>query len=452
MPKNSAQNISANRMWIEKIAYWAVCLYVLDVALLGTGDITKIAGISTRMIFLGIALVMSVPLFMRQYKDILRNKGVLLMGAFLVMMAISAVYGILRPNNMSILIGDVKGYLNILILIPMLCTLNNKERLTRLINLIIWAVVLQCILGIFLSYMEMYPEPLSDFIYEHVNKKGLGILTGITTRSARVFMYSGSRMSAMALLLTLMLWLLERGKVALRYLQMTACLVIAFFSYGRALYLGYAVMVVMFVIVVAVRYREYLLETVKKAACVLVLTALVLSVIGLTQQTNLFKAAVDRCIVAVMSDTILQPEVADSVDMNIGNLKAEVESIEVREEREASAIENFKKSPIFGNGLGVVNTSDNQGIEYFYLDLLAKMGIVGLILFLFPAIWAFYTILKEKNHYSQEQRLLSLACWFGLMFLMIISYFNPCMNTSWGLMVYGLVIAISVPWKENIGE
>jgi hypothetical protein len=60
--------------------------------------------------------------------------------------------------------------------------------------------------------------------------------------------------------------------------------------------------------------------------------------------------------------------------------------------------------------------------------------------------------MKEKNNYSSEQRLLSLACWFGLLFLMIISYFNPCMNTSWGLMVYGLVIAISVPWKEKIGE
>ena len=218
------------------------------------------------------------------------------------------------------------------------------------------------------------------------------------------------------------------------------------------MYLGYAVMVVLFLIAVAIRYREYLFVTVKKAIGVLVLTAVVLSLIGLTQQTNLFKAAVDRCIVAVMSDTILQPDVAESVDMNIGNLKAEVESIEVREEREASAIENFKQSPIFGNGLGVVNASDNETIEYFYLDLLSKMGIVGLILFLLPAVWAFYTIIKEKNNYSKEQRLLSLACWFGLLFLMIISYFNPCMNTSWGLMVYGLVIAISVPWKEYIGE
>ena len=180
----------------------------------------------------------------------------------------------------------------------------------------------------------------------------------------------------------------------------------------------------------------------------LLLTGVVLSVIGLTQQTNLFKAAIDRCIVAVMSDTIEQPDVADSVDMNIGNLKAEVDSIEIREEREATALENFKKSPIWGHGLGVVNDSDNETIEYFYLDLLTKMGIIGLVLFLLPVIWAFYTIIKEKNNYSEDQRLLSLACGFGLLFLMIISYFNPCMNTSWGLMVYGLVITMAVPWKE----
>ena len=372
MPDRSVKSISTNRISIETIAYWAVCLYILDVALLGTGDITKIAGISTRMVFLAVALVMSIPLVFRNYKEILRNKGVLLIGAFLVMVAISGIYGILRPNNMSILMGDIKGYLNILILIPMVCTLNNKKRLMHIANLLIWAVVLQCLLAIFLCYLEMYPEPLSDFIYHLVNKEGLGILTGITTRSARVFMYSGSRISTLALLLTLSLWFMERGKVVLRYVQMTACMVLGFFSYGRALYLGYAVVIVLFLVLLAIRYREYLLETLKKAAIVLVLTALVLSAIGLTQRTNLFKAAIDRCVVAVMSDTILQPEVADSVDMNIGNLKAEVESIEIREEREASAIENFKKSPIFGNGLGVINTADNQAIEYFYLDLRQK--------------------------------------------------------------------------------
>lgn len=448
MPKNFVKSISMNSLWVDKISYWAVVLYVLDVVCLGTGDITKIGGISTRMLFLGIAFITSIPFLIRNYKSYWKNKGVVLIGIFLCAVVISGIYGVLSDNNMSILIGDIKGYLNIFILIPMMCTLRDKERVIKLLKIVIWAVVLQCFVSIFLCYMEMYPKPLSDFIYKLVNKKGLGILTGITTRSARVFLYSGSRMSVLCLLLAFSFWLLERRRVVLRYFQMTACLVLAFFSYGRAIYLGLAVVLVLLLLVIAIRYREYLSEMIKKCLCVLLLTGVVLSVIGLTQQTNLFKAAIDRCIVAVMSDTIEQPDVADSVDMNIGNLKAEVDSIEIREEREATALENFKKSPIWGHGLGVVNDSDNETIEYFYLDLLTKMGIIGLVLFLLPVIWAFYTIIKEKNNYSEDQRLLSLACGFGLLFLMIISYFNPCMNTSWGLMVYGLVITMAVPWKE----
>ena len=184
---------------------------------------------------------------------------------------------------------------------------------------------------------------------------------------------------------------------------------------------------------------------------VVALTIVVVASVGLTQQTNLFKAALDRCLVAVMSDTILIPDVADSVDMNIGNLKAEVESIELREDRVEAATKNFLSSPIFGNGLGVANDSENVTIEYFYQDLLSKMGVLGLILFVLPIAWILYLIIGRRNTYGPEQGLLLLASWLGLLFLMIISYFNPCMNTAWGLVVYGLTAAISVPWKENAG-
>ena len=450
MRKSFADRISAHSIGIEKIVYWIVALYVLDVAILGTGDLTKVGGISTRMIFWGLAMVLAIPLYIQKRREIWANKGALLMVLFLGMVAVSAGIGLLNKNNISLLLGDIKGFMNILIVFPMICVMNSKERIIRLMRILLWAMLILFGVCVFLSYLEMYSSPLDTILYKFINKEGIGILTGITTRSARVFLYSPSRMAGFGILMAFVIWAMEKKHTALRFAQMVACLGLIFFSYGRALYLAIVIVVVLFLVAIVFLHREHLKATIKAYVGVVLVTVVVVAAVGLSQQTNLFKAAIDRCLVAVMSDTILYPHIADSVDMNIGNLEAEVESIELREDRVETATQNFLGSPIIGNGLGVSNDSENGTIEYFYQDLLSKMGIVGLILFLLPAIWILYLLIGRRKSYCQEQSLLLLASWMGLLFLMVISYFNPCMNTAWGLMVYGFTAAISVPWKKTL--
>ena len=438
----SSKNISV----FKQITYIFLCLYVLDVITLGTNDILSVVGVSTRMIFWGISILTSIPVLAKEYKSFLKNKAFLMTLVFVVFVGISVVVGVLNGNYIPILIGDVKGFLHILIVIPMMCVLGDKEKLEKLLKLVLNVVVISCIISVFLSYMEMYPYAIKDFLYRVVNGTGIGLLTGITEYVSRCFLYSGTRMAAWGLLLAFAFLVIEKKKFVLRYIQMSCCLVGAFVSYARAVYLGMAIAVILFLVVIALRYREYLLQTVKKYVGVLLLTTVLISVIGITQHSNLFVVAIDRCIIAVKGDALLEGDEAGEPEVEIGNLEAEVDSLVVREIRQQMAIENFLKSPIVGGGLGVVNDPDNNTIEYFYLDLLSKMGLVGLIIFLLPAIICFVCILKKKELFSEKQKLLSLASWFGLLYLMIISYFNPCMNTSWGLMVYGMVITISTPW------
>ena len=187
MQKCFADRISACSIRIEQIVYWIVTLYVLDVAILGTGDLTKVGGISTRMIFWALAMVLSIPLYIQKRGDIWKNKSALMALLFFVMLAISAVIGLYNKNDTALLLGDIKGFLNLLIVFPMICVFHSKERFTRMLRIMLWAMLILLGVCIFLSYLVMYSSPLDDILYKFINKEGIGILTGITTRSARVF-------------------------------------------------------------------------------------------------------------------------------------------------------------------------------------------------------------------------------------------------------------------------
>lgn len=430
---------------LDNIIYWAVCLYVLDVILLGTGELTRVAGISSRIVFFAIAFLLSVPAVIKNYKLYLHNKCIWFVVVFMVMVGISAVRGYINGNDMPILTSDVKGFLNILIVFPMIYILSEKEKAIGLLKLILDSSFIMAIISIVLSYFQFFGMPFKYDLYDVAHDLGWASFTPLTETVTRVFLHSGSRMLVLGLLLAFAFLLLDKDKKMLRYGQMICCLVATFITYARAMYLGLAVVVVAMFVFVAYKYKEYLKETIKKYVIVLVASMVVILVIGLSQHGNLFQVAINRCLLAVGNGYIDPDFPTDGLD----NMQDEIDSLVVREYRRNMAVKNFSESPVIGKGLGVVNDMFGLTIEYFYLDILSKMGIVGVVLLLLPAVFALISIVKNKEKFDEAQRLLSMVCWFALLYLMIISYFNPCMNTSWGLAVYGLTIALSIPWKER---
>ena len=88
-----------------------------------------------------------------------------------------------------------------------------------------------------------------------------------------------------------------------------------------------------------------------------------------------------------------RPGVIVSNDKNnkndkLTNEKAEIQNLAIREQRKTLAIENIKKHPFFGGGLGVSNDINDGFIEYFYLDILSKIGFIGFIIFIIPFLFS----------------------------------------------------------------
>ena len=100
--------------------------------------------------------------------------------------------------------------------------------------------------------------------------------------------------------------------------------------------------------------------------------------------------------------------------------------------------------------MGVVNDINGEHIEYFYLDLLSKIGVVGTLIFFMPFIFCVYDLIKYRKQMKEINKILLFSANISILFLFVISYFNPCMNTNVGLVVYSLGMSIAVRAKENI--
>ncbi len=98
------------------------------------------------------------------------------------------------------------------------------------------------------------------------------------------------------------------------------------------------------------------------------------------------------------------------------------------------------KSPIIGNGLGACSETRNGPDEYFYYDMLARMGILGLLLYVAPFICIGIYMLRKKSLIPYNMNSIALIC--GMFGFWAITWFNPWMNAALGIAVYSLSCSI----------
>ncbi len=104
----------------------------------------------------------------------------------------------------------------------------------------------------------------------------------------------------------------------------------------------------------------------------------------------------------------------------------------------------IKQKPLLGNGLGASIASRSTGlVEYVYYDLLNKVGIFGLFLYLFPAIYMFFMLIYTFM-FLDTTWIIKFTWFCGFSTFLTATYFNPYMNCSLGIYFYGLCIAAFV--------
>ena len=162
-----------NENVLKQIAYLAIVLYILDIILLGGGNLTKIGGVSTRILFFAIAVFACIPGMLKDFKRYITNRYCLSVGIFMLFVAVSLAIGILNGNSRMIMITDIKGFLNILIVFPMIYTLDTKEKLMSVLKIMTVMLLGVATVALILSFYMKMPANVQTIVYKFFNSNVL---------------------------------------------------------------------------------------------------------------------------------------------------------------------------------------------------------------------------------------------------------------------------------------
>ena len=443
---------------MEMITYISLVLYMFDVVLLGTGELTKSFGIQSRMIFFGISVLAAVVLILLDLKKYLNNKYLISVLVFMVVIFIAAIRGFVGKQNTTILLSDFKGFLNFLIVFPMMAVMYKKNRVISFLKMLCLSLGVVSVLGIILAFYLQMPLEIRHWAYDFFDGYNICMITELTGRVTRIFFNSGSRLFFAGFALSIVFSLIENKRKIIWIFIASLDIFGVFISYTRSGYLAFVIGIFAFVVLILLFYRDFFKPLAIRACFVAGIVVVLIGTVSVAEKANLVDVAINRCLFAGAeiedNDTNVDKPSDNKNDKNnkndkLTNEKAEIQNLAIREQRKTLALENIKKHPLFGGGLGVSNDINDGFIEYFYLDILSKIGFIGFIIFIIPFLFSVFDTIILRDVFCKEQRLLALAAQLGCLFVFVISYFNPCLNSSVGLFMYSLALVLSMPWENK---
>lgn len=445
---------------MEMITYISLVLYMFDVVLLGTGELTKNFGIPSRMIFFGISVLAAVVLILLDLKKYLNNKYLISVLVFMVVIFIAAIRGFVGKQNTTILLSDFKGFLNFLIVFPMMAVMYKKNRVISFLKMLCLSLGVVSVLGIILAFYLQMPLEIRHWAYDFFDGYNICMITELTGKVTRIFFNSGSRLFFAGFALSIVFSLIENKRKIIWIFIASLDIFGMFISYTRSGYLAFAIGIFAFVVLILLFYRDFFKPLAIRACFVGGIVVVLIGMVSVAEKVNLVDVAINRCLFAGAeiedTNTNVEKPSDNKNDKNnkndkseLTNKKAEIQNLAIREQRKTLALENIKKHPLFGGGLGVSNDINDGFIEYFYLDILSKIGFIGFIIFIIPFLFSVFDTIILRDVFCKEQRLLALAAQLGCLFVFVISYFNPCLNSSVGLFMYSLALVLSMPWENK---
>lgn len=445
---------------MEMITYISLVLYMFDVVLLGTGELTKSFGIQSRMIFFGISVLAAVVLILLDLKKYLNNKYLISVLVFMVVIFIAAIRGFVGKQNTTILLSDFKGFLNFLIVFPMMAVLYKKNRVISFLKMLSLSLGVVSVLGIILAFYLQMPLEMRRGAYDFFDGYNICMITELTGKVTRIFFNSGSRLFFAGFALSIVFSLIENKRKIIWIFIASLDIFGVFISYTRSGYLAFVIGIFAFVVLILLFYRDFFKTLAIRACFVGGIVVVLIGMVSVAEKVNLVDVAINRCLFAGAeiedTNTNVEKPSDNKNDKNnkndkseLTNKKTEIQNLAIREQRKTLALENIKKHPLFGGGLGVSNDINDGFIEYFYLDILSKIGFIGFIIFIIPFLFSVFDTIILRDVFCKEQRLLALAAQLGCLFVFVISYFNPCLNSSVGLFMYSLALVLSMPWENK---
>ena len=470
------------RSWIdrcEELVMVLLCILMVDCTVFGAGRVIEVGPLGFRMILVGLVMAAGVPVFFRDFKKLIRNRVLWLSIAFAAWLVLQTARGITRGNSLGILASDLKGFCYFVVVLPAICVLNSKERIHTLMKAMLYASGLLAVLSLVSTCVYKWDNELFVRMYAWDPEELFMDLSVIIPKKVPRLFFKSTNYFLAGCAFSVYFHTTEKGRFQWRYPVLTGLFLFALLmSYTRAVYLAAFITAAVLVTVCLVYgNRETRGKLWKHLVAATLVFAVVIGGLSITMGTNYIEHGLRRVVATF--DTPEQAETAavpQKQEPAVEPVKTEVPQVvklsnvtvtaaapeqeksnaenmthgsdRIREKTTREMISYIQEAPLLGHGLGKAVTCRADGLtEYFFLDVLMKTGVIGLILYLLPALWMLAGLIKKKL--SKPNKLI-LGGWLAVLLgFMGFSYYNPYMNASLGILFYCCTIGIFANLKYN---
>lgn len=443
----------------SQLSFGVLCLFLLECSITGGGRYWEVGPVSVRILLGGLAAVLALPELFRHLGAYLKKPSIWLTLIFVVWLAFCAWLGIRSNNRMDVLITDVKGFMWLFLIPVFVAVVRSRDRLRTLLSWVLAGAVIQAALILAVNaavVLSDNPEPLCRWL----TARSVGLVDIVSNKLVRVFFKSSPYMIVGCVVV---LFRQARApKLRWRYVLAVALLFNALLlSYTRSLYGALGLTALISIVAVLI-----LCPAGRKRVLAFLLAAVVCFGVLVTVQEFVLEGsylsfAVSRTIGQEVPTSWasqlrgrIRGDISDDkpndaeMDRQRSYIEVTEKSDQFRQETQDGLKDCIRRSPIIGCGLGAAAASRDSGVdEYFYLDMLARTGIVGLLLYMLPFGYVVLWCLRRRSLLRECPEGAAVVC--GLCTFWVVTWFNPWMNAVLGIAWYAVTLSVPQALEEQ---
>ena len=443
----------------SQLSFGVLCLFLLECSITGGGRYWEAGPVSIRILLGGLAAVLALPELFRHLGAYLKKPSIWLTLIFVAWLAFCAWLGIRSNNRMDVLITDVKGFMWLFLIPVFVAVVRSRDRLRTLLSWVLAGALIQAALILAVNaavVLSDNPEPLCRWL----TARSIGLVDIVSNKLVRVFFKSSPYMIVGCVVV---LFRQARApKLRWRYVLAVALLFNALLlSYTRSLYgaLGLtAVLSITAVLILCPAGRKRVLAFLLAAV---VCFGVLVTVQEFVLEGSYLSFAVSRTIGQEVPTSWasqlrgrIRGDISDDkpndaeMDRQRSYIEVTEKSDQFRQETQDGLKDCIRRSPIIGCGLGAAAASRDSGVdEYFYLDMLARTGIVGLVLYILPFGYVVLWCLRRRSLLRECPEGAAVVC--GLCTFWVVTWFNPWMNAVLGIAWYAVTLSVPQALEEQ---
>lgn len=443
----------------SQLSFGVLCLFLLECSITGGGRYWEAGPVSIRILLGGLAAVLALPELFRHLGAYLKKPSIWLTLIFVAWLAFCAWLGIRSNNRMDVLITDVKGFMWLFLIPVFVAVVRSRDRLRTLLSWVLAGALIQAALILAVNaavVLSDNPEPLCRWL----TARSIGLVDIVSNKLVRVFFKSSPYMIVGCVVV---LFRQARApKLRWRYVLAVSLLLCALLlSFTRSLYgaLGLtAVLSITAVLILCPAGRKRVLAFLLAAV---VCFGVLVTVQEFVLEGSYLSFAVSRTIGQEVPTSWasqlrgrIRGDISDDkpndaeMDRQRSYIEVTEKSDQFRQETQDGLKDCIRRSPIIGCGLGAAAASRDSGVdEYFYLDMLARTGIVGLVLYILPFGYVVLWCLRRRSLLRECPEGAAVVC--GLCTFWVVTWFNPWMNAVLGIAWYAVTLSVPQALEEQ---